>query len=309
MDLELIDPDLRKRMRFVPSAPFHRRRMLPLIRALTNAASRSKLPAGIELEVHQVGTAAVRVLRPAGRSSDAAILWIHGGGFLIGSARMDDQRLARYANEFGVVAVSVEHRLAPEHPFPGPLDDCLAAWDWLQAAAAGLGIDPSRVVVGGESAGGGLTACLVQRIHDRDGTQPIAQVLIYPMLDDRTAARTELDDVNHRLWNNRANRAGWTAYLGREPGAAEVADYAVGARRDDLSGLPPAWIGVGDVDLFYAEDREYAQRLDAAGVPCEYVVAPMAPHGFPGIAPSARVSIDFEHRIDQFLEHHLRSVT
>ena len=309
MDLDLIDPDLRTRMRFVPSAPFHRRRLLPLIRALTNGGARSKLPAGVEVDVHRVGPAEVRVLRPTVRTSDAAILWMHGGGFLIGSARLDDGRLARYVSELGVVAVSVDYRLAPEHPFPAPLDDCLAAWDWLQAAADALGVDPARIVVGGESAGGGLAACLVHRIHDREGIQPTAQVLVYPMLDDRTAARTELDEVNHRLWNNRANRAGWTAYLGHEPGVSEVADYAVGARRADVSGLPPTWIGVGDVDLFYAEDREYAHRLDAAGVPCEYVVAPQAPHGFQSIAPSAPVSIDFEHRIDQFLEHHLREVT
>ncbi len=331
MDLDLIDPEMRRAARVVPTPPVHRPWALSVMRWLAKVGARPKLPTGVTVEVRPVGAASVRIYRPAELLSDGAVLWIHGGGFVIGTAQMDDARCSRNALEFGVVVVSIDYRLAPEHPFPAPLDDCFAAWTWLQEHADGLGVDPHRVVVGGESAGGGLAATLVQRIHDSGGPQPTAQLLVYPMLDDRTAARTELDAVKHRLWNNRANRAGWTAFLGHEPGRHEpadpetgrpetdraetggpatepVAEYAVGARRSDLAGLPPAWIGVGEVDLFHDEDRDYSERLVAAGVPCEFVAVPGAPHGFVSTAPKATASVDFERRIDEFLRTYLSRV-
>ncbi|MET0662586.1 MAG: alpha/beta hydrolase [Ilumatobacteraceae bacterium] len=329
MDLDLIDPEMRRAARIMPAPPVHHRWTLPVMRWLTKIGTRHKLSSGVTVEVRPVGAASVHIYRPPVRTSDGAVLWIHGGGFVIGAASIDDVRCSRYALEFGVTVVSVDYRLAPEHPFPAPLDDCFAGWTWVQERADGLGVDPHRIVVGGESAGGGLAATLVQRIHDTGGPQPAAQLLVYPMLDDRTAARTELDAVKHRLWNNRANRAGWTAYLGHEPGGpgagedgtghdgtakpgtakpgtgesvgGRIAEYAVGARRSDLAGLPPAWIGVGEVDLFHDEDRDYAERLVAAGVPCELVVVPGAPHGFVSTASKATATVDFERRIDEFL--------
>jgi acetyl esterase/lipase len=200
--------------------------------------------------------------------------------------------------------VSVEYRKAPEHPFPAALDDCNAGWEWLQRNAVSLGISPARVAIGGQSAGGGLAAALVQRLHDAQSTageptagepiaggpQPIAQWLFCPMLDDRTAARLELDRVGHRVWNNRANRFGWSSYLGTTPGSPAVPPYAVPARREDLTGLPPAWIGVGDIDLFHEEDRAYAERLRAAGVEATLHVVPGAPHGFEAWAPKTNLS-------------------
>ena len=222
MDLDLIDPEMRRAARLTPALPVHRRWTLPVMRWLTKVGTRHKLPSGVTVEIRPVGAAAVHIYRPPEQTSDGAVLWIHGGGFVVGAAIMDDARCSRYAAEFGTVVVSVEYRLAPEHPFPAPLDDCFAAWSWMQEQAERLGVDPHRIVVGGESAGGGLAATLVQRIHDTGGPQPAAQLLVYPMLDDRTAARTELDAVKHRLWNNRANRAGWTAYLGHEPGRART---------------------------------------------------------------------------------------
>ena len=328
MDLDLIDPEMRRAARLTPALPVHRGWTLPVMRWLTKVGTRHKLPSGVTVEIRPVGAASVHIYRPPAQTSDGAVLWIHGGGFVIGAASMNDVRCSRYAAEFGVVVVSVEYRLAPEHSFPAPLDDCFAAWTWMQEHAAGLGVDPLRIVVGGESAGGGLAATLVQRIHDTGGPQPAAQLLVYPMLDDRTAARTELDGIKHRLWNNRANRAGWTAYLGHEPGrrdtaepattevattevatGAPVAEYAVGARRSDLAGLPPAWIGVGEVDLFHDEDRDYAARLVAAGVPCEFVAVPGAPHGFVGTAPKAAATVDFERRIDEFLRAYLTPIS
>jgi acetyl esterase/lipase len=222
----------------------------------------------------------VRVYVPEQRQIDAALYWIHGGGYLIGRAVQDDRLCAATASELGIVVVSAEYRLAPAHPFPAPLDDCLAAWDWLQANAASLGVDPTRIAIGGQSAGGGLAAALVQRVHDRGGNPAIAQWLLCPMLDDRTAARRELDAIGHFVWNNRLNALGWRSYLGAEPGLADAPPYAAPARRTDLAGLPPAWIGVGEIDLFLPEDRDYAERLRDAGVDVEFLTVPGAPHGF-----------------------------
>jgi acetyl esterase/lipase len=154
----------------------------------------------------------------------------------------------------------------------------------MQAQAVAIGIDPALIAIGGQSAGGGLAAALVQRVKDGEGVQPVAQWLFCPMLDDRTAARCDLDRIGHRLWNNRNNRDGWRCYLGREPGAPELPSYAAAARREDVSGLPPAWVGVGDIDLFHDEDRLYAGRLRAAGVDVIFRMVPGAPHGFEGWA-------------------------
>jgi acetyl esterase/lipase len=140
-------------------------------------------------------------------------------------------------------------------------------------------VDPNWVALGGESAGGGLAASLAQRLHDAGQTQPTAQWLFCPMLDDRTAARHELDQVAHFVWNNRLNRYGWRSYLGAEPGVNGVPAYAAPARREDMRGLPPTWIGVGEIDLFYEEDRAYAERLRAAGIAVTFDVVPGAPHG------------------------------
>jgi acetyl esterase/lipase len=218
------------------------------------------------------------------------LLWIHGGGFVIGTASQDNAFCAVTARDLGIVVVAAGYRLAPENPFPAALDDVACAWQWLQHSAEALGADPGRIAIGGQSAGGGLAACLVQRIHDAGGVQPAAQWLFCPMLDDRTAARGELDRVGHFLWNNSLNRTGWSAYLGTGPGGSAPPEYAVAARRTDLRGLPPAWIGVGDIDLFCEEDRDYARRLRDAGVECAFDLVKGAPHGFETFAPKAAVT-------------------
>ncbi|WP_430781686.1 alpha/beta hydrolase [Actinoplanes sp. G11-F43] len=176
--------------------------------------------------------------------------------------------------------MSAEYRLAPESPYPAALDDVSAVWKWMRVNAAGLGVDPDRVAVGGESAGGGIAASLVQRLHDTGGPEPVPQWLFAPMLDDRTAARRELDELDHFVWNNRSNRFGWTSYLGQTAGAAEVPAYAVPARRADLTGLPPAWLYAGDIELFHDEIVEYAGRLRTAGVDTTLTIVPGAAHGF-----------------------------
>jgi len=233
----------------------------------------------------------VRVYWPVERATALpCLVWIHGGGMVLGTMAMDDVPMQRVVETVGCVAVSVEYRLAPEHPFPAPLEDCYAAFKWTHAHAAELGIDPSRIAVGGGSAGGGLAAGLVLLARDR-GEVPVAfQWLIYPMLDDRnqTPASHAITDV--RVWNRRSNLLGWRAYLGTEPGSAGVSPYAAPARATDLSKLPPAFIPVGSQDLFVDEAADYALRLARAGVPVELHVYPGAFHGSELFAPAAALS-------------------
>ncbi|MFI5592390.1 alpha/beta hydrolase [Amycolatopsis sp. NPDC051758] len=268
-------PELRGKARWLPRLPLERAWGLRLVRWATTR-TRPAVTADVDVEV----TPRWRIYRPREPRSDLTLLWIHGGGLVIGSAVQDDRFCAETARELGITVVSAEYRLAPESRYPAALDDCHAAWTWARDHAA----DPGGVVVGGQSAGAGLAAALVQRLRDL-GQEPLAQWLFCPMLDDRTAARRDLDARRHRGWDNRLNRFGWRAYLGVEPGAEVVPHYAVPARREDLAGLPPTWIGVGDIDLFHDEDAEYARRLRAAGVDTTIHVVPGAPHGFEAWAP------------------------
>ncbi|WP_433697654.1 alpha/beta hydrolase [Nocardiopsis sp. CA-288880] len=295
MELAKVHPELRQAVKRVPALPLHRPRLRNLLRAAQRGLGRDAVVDGVRFRDLSEDGVDVRVYEPEAGASGAGLLWIHGGGLVIGQPSQDDRFCSTAARDTGLVVVSVDYRLAPEHPFPAAADDCVAAWDWFQRSCERFGVDADRIVVGGQSAGGGLAACLVQRLHDRGGVQPRAQLLGCPMLDDRTAARTELDGERHWVWNNRLNRFGWHAYLGREPGG-EAEPYAAAARRDDLRGLPPAWIGVGDIDLFFEEATGYARRLREAGVDCELEVAPGAPHGFEAWAPDAPVSEDFSRR-------------
>ena len=187
----------------------------------------------------------------------------------------------------------MKYRFAPTHPSPAAAEDVYAGYVGLLAHAERLGIDTARVAVGGASAGGNLAAALTLLAHDRGGIQPAFQLLVYPMLDDRTVARTDLDTRNVRVWTPKSNRYGWTSYLGVAPGSEDVSAYAAPARREDVSGLPPAWVGVGTLDLFYEEDLEYARRLTDAGVPCQVYVVPGAFHGFDAVFRKAGVSREF----------------
>ena len=163
----------------------------------------------------------------------------------------------------------------------------------LHANAAALGVDPERIAVGGNSAGGGLAAGLALLAHDRREVPVRFQLLVYPMLDDRTVTRADVDASALRVWSVESNRYGWTSYLGQAPGGDAVSPYAAPARRGELVGLPPAWIGVGTLDLFHDEDVAYAGKLEAAGVACALTVIPGAYHGFDVMAPKARVSRAF----------------
>jgi acetyl esterase/lipase len=238
---------------------------------------------GVTIEVIR-GAPPLRIYHPKQRRTDAALLWIHGGGYVIGSPRTCDFRCGDMCREVGITIVAVGQRLSPEHAFPLPSDDCLAAWHWLQTKASSLGIDPAHIAIGGVSSGGGLAAGLVQRVHDAGGIQPIAQMLLAPLLDDRTAARRELDAIDHPVWNNRLNRLGWRSYLGQEPGGTDVPAYAAPARRDDLSGLPATLITTSDIDLLYEENQRYAERLKQHDVSVTLETVPGAPHGFEELA-------------------------
>ncbi|MCW2932898.1 MAG: alpha/beta hydrolase [Actinomycetia bacterium] len=228
---------------------------------------------------------------PAERATPApAMVWIHGGGYIIGTAANDDLVGRRMAAQTGCVVASVDYRLAPETPAPGSVHDCYAALRWVHENAGSLGVDTARVAIGGASAGGGLAACLAILARDR-GELPVSfQLLIYPMLDDRTASTVDPGPyVGEFIWSPASNRFGWASLLGREPGGAEVSPYASAARVESVAGLPPAYISVGSLDLFAEEDIEYARRLLRAGIPTELHVYPGGYHGF-NMAPDARIT-------------------
>lgn len=301
MTLDQIAAELRGPIQKIPRTPVSNRLGRWAIRAVMKLMPDAKVE-GVQLDKRTIsGGIQLRVYTPTENPTGAALLWIHGGGMVIGSATQDDRFCAETARDLGIVVVSTDYRLAPESPFPAALDDVYAAWSWLQDAAAQLKVDKARAAVGGESAGGGLAASLVQRIHDAGGVQPIAQWLFCPMLDDRTAANRALDVIGHKIWDNQQNRVGWRSFLGTEPGAESVPAYAVGARRQDVRGLPPAWIGTGDIELFFEEDVAYAERLNAAGVACTLDIVPGAPHGFQTVARDTQLARDYVTRARTWL--------
>jgi acetyl esterase/lipase len=233
----------------------------------------------------------VRVYRPRDVEGQLpCLLWIHGGGMIAGGLDMDDPLCDRFADEAECLVVSVDYRLAPEHPHPAPVEDCFAALQWIGESAAELGVDPGRIAVGGSSAGGGLAAGTALLARDRGGPALCFQLLIYPMLDDRntTPSALEFDDV--LSWSRQHNISGWAALLGDAAGAENVSEYAAPARASDLSRLPPAIIQVGELDVFRDEDISYASGLLGAGVATELHVYPGAYHGFNLHVPEARVS-------------------
>ena len=224
-----------------------------------------------------------------------AILHTHGGGFILGSAESDLIDLQKTAQALDCVIVSVDYRLAPETRYHGSIADNYAGLCWLADHGAELGADTTRIALMGESAGGGHAALLALKARDDGPVKPIFQMLIYPMLDDRTGG--SIMPKAHEggvLWSPAMNRLGWSSFLGMPPGGPGVPAAAVPARRGDLAGLPKCFIGVGSIDLFVDEDLEYGRRLIDAGVETELVVVPGAYHGFDGIAPQAGVSRRFE---------------
>jgi acetyl esterase/lipase len=237
----------------------------------------------------------VRVHRPVGVGGPLPCFYaIHGGGYVIGSYEMEDARFDSWCARFGCVGVSVEYRLAPETPYPGPLEDCYRGLKWVFDNHEMLGVDPARVGIGGTSAGGGLTAGLALLARDRGELSVKFQLLDCPMIDDRQATvSSQLDGL--LIWSRESNTFGWKSYLGDLYGTDAIPAYAAPTRATDLSGLPPACVCVGNVDGFRDEDIDYATRLNQAGVETELHVYVGAPHGaalFTGVPVADQYSRD-----------------
>lgn len=275
---------------------------LPLIRQ-----ARSLLPPPTDEELRRGGAfelTSVAVPGPAGApdvpllicrpadvaASVACLYYIHGGGMMLGDNRTSLPGVLDHAEELQLTVVSVDYRLAPETPHPGPVEDCYAGLCWTVAHAGELGIDPAQVIVGGGSAGGGLAAAVALLARDRGGPALAGQLLICPMLDDRNNTPSSRQMTGLGVWDHAANEVGWTALLGDARGGPDVSPYAAPARATDLSGLPPAFIDVGSAETFRDEDVAYATRLWQAGGSAELHVWPGGFHGFTGMVPDATLS-------------------
>jgi acetyl esterase/lipase len=229
----------------------------------------------------------VRIYRPVGRTGTVpGIYYIHGGGMILGNVAGEDATATMICDLVGAVVVSVQYRLAPENPHPAPAEDCYAGLAWMAAGASSLGVDPARLGVYGASAGGGLTIAVALMARDRGGPALRFMMPIYPMIDDRneTPSSHEITDIG--IWDRAGNIEAWAWYLGGRP----ADQYAAPARAEDLSGLPPAFIDVGTVDLFRDEDIAFAQRLMAAGVATELHVHPGGYHAAETFAADAALS-------------------
>jgi acetyl esterase/lipase len=225
-------------------------------------------------------------------TSRPAILHTHGGGYVAGRAEDSIRALQEICKALDCVAVTVDYRLAPETSYKGSIEDNYAGLKWLHANTASIGADPAKIAVMGESAGGGHAAILAITARDRGEVPLVFQCLIYPMLDDRTGSSVRKPPhVGTIIWTAESNRFGWESFLGQKPGLAKAPLAAVPARVGNLKGLPPAFIGVGTLDLFCDEDIDYGQRLSAAGVLTETIVVQGAFHGFDGISLMAKTPL------------------
>lgn len=237
---------------------------------------------GIQRSEHLIGsesTVKVRVHRPLHRSDDSAcLISMHGGGYVFGSSTMDDPMFDSYCSEFGCVGVSVDYRLAPETPYPGPLEDCYAALVWTFANWSDLGINRTRIGIRGESAGGGLAAGLSLLARDRGEVELAFALLECPMLDDRQSTPSS-QYIDLKIWSKESNEFGWKCYLGELYGSDDIPSYAAPGRADDLRGLPETLVIVGGADGFRDEDVLYALHLGQAGVQTDLAVIAGAPHG------------------------------
>ncbi|MGH1367578.1 MAG: alpha/beta hydrolase [Maritimibacter sp.] len=249
---------------------------LPLAAVFQRGHERAQSSAGQDIWVYRPTEASG--LRPA-------LLWIHGGGLVIGHPAMEAKLNAKIRDRLNITVAAPRYRLGGKAPYPAAIEDLYAALEWL---AAQPGVDPERIAIGGDSAGGGLAACLAIMARERGGPKVAFQLLHEPMLDEATRRRTDVNPEELRVWSMEANTNGWDTYLRSVSGA--VPDTASAARVADPAGLPPAWVGVGTMDLFFDESVTYADRLEAAGVPVAREIVEGAYHGFLQLEPGAPVS-------------------
>ncbi len=294
---------------FDPAKQTVQQRRADLLAAYTQAAPAAPVPREVRVVPGPTGAPDVRVLlyRPEpAQPTRPAILYLHGGGFIAGIPDWEDATYLALAHTHQAVVVAVDFRLAPETPFPGPVEDCYAALDWLFTQAGTLGTDPTRIVVAGESGGGGLAAALALLARDRGRHALRGQTLTYPMLDPRTgAASAPVDNpmTGEFVWTRAANQFAWHALRGPATIAPEQVGHFAPALADDLSGLPPTFIGVGALDLFLEENMAYALRLVRAGVPVAAHVYPGSMHAFKNVprAPTDLFKADLKAALDQML--------
>jgi acetyl esterase/lipase len=305
---ERIDPELAEALKAIPMTPAGVFDLSDLegtrvgVRAFAEAIA-AQMPDEPSVSVEEVqaprpdgSTLAIRLLRPTQEAGPLPVLvWFHGGGQVLGYAAQDDPTLKHLVLEVGCIVASVDYRLAPEAPAPAAAEDGILAYRWLRSQAAALGIDEGRIALAGQSGGGGIAAATALMIRDQDEPAPLFQALSYPMLDDRntTASSHEIADIG--IWDRATNILAWNLILGDRAGTDDVPPYGAPARATELTGLPPTFIAVGELDVFRDEDLSYATRLQASGVPVELHLYPGAFHAFDLFAPEAAVSAAYVH--------------
>lgn len=297
----LVDPELAPLLELLPDYHGISIATLPALRVQIEELSKQQIEltdmSGVEMSEHIAAPdngppVRIVVYRPSpSHGRLPALLHVHGGGMVMGRPEMRHANLVTIARTQGCIVASVHYRLAPETPFPGAVEDCYAVLKWLSADAGKLGVDPSRIAIAGESAGGGIAAGTALLARDRGGPRLVGQMLTYPMLDDRTT--TAKPHAGEFVWGEASNRFAWRALLADKFGTEDVSPYAAPARAKDLTGLPPIFLAIGSLDLFLDEDIDYARRLAHAGVHTELHVYPGAFHAFDA-APEASITRAFK---------------
>lgn len=310
--LHLVDPELRELLQSLPDLDLRSDNLVALrssvnemMDVVNQAFDRENPEAAQSCEQILIprnnGEPAVRALlyKPlAPQEKRPGYFHIHGGGYVIGKPETRHIRDIATMNAHDCVVLTPAYRLAPETKFPGAIEDLYAALKWFHDEADTLGVDRDRIIVAGESAGGGLAACLMLMVRDRGEFSVAGQILVYPMLDDRTGGAVQPQKyAGEFVWTSEMNQFGWSCMLPCEPGSEGISEYAAAARAVDLAGLPPAFIFTGALDLYIDENLHHAKRLIHAGVPTSLHVYPGAYHSF-DIFLETTVGKQFQHDIN-----------